>query len=180
MRKIKLLILTLILSVTAFAQINQTAVRNKVAVVDTESFYDEKAGIKKLANAEKQMGILDCFAMERYFSLTQELQKLEKEITLLQCQKITVDDKLKQLQKLKDDSKQSKDEVDACKDIAKLQTVEPVIQKIREKLKEFAKQKGYIIVTEKFSSVLVEGEVDDITSEFIQFCNDYFDKEKLK
>jgi len=61
-----------------------------------------------------------------------------------------------------------------------LRTVEPIIQKIREKLKEFAKQKGYVIIVDKFSSIPVEGEADDITLEFIQFCNDYFNKEKTQ
>ena len=70
MKITSLIILASVLTVLAFAQTNQTVTLNKVAVVNTESFYDEKTGIKKLANAGKQMGMIDCAAMKRYYSLT--------------------------------------------------------------------------------------------------------------
>ena len=81
---------------------------------------------------------------------------------------------------MNNDSNQVNDEINACKETVRLRTFEPVIEKIREKLKEFAKQKGYVIIVDKFSLIPVEDGADDITLELIRFCNDYFDKEKIK
>ena len=180
MKTINLLVITLVLTVSAFAQANQKVILRKVAVINIESFYDEKTGIKRLAIAEREMGMTDCIAMFRYVSLTKEIEESERKIVDLRCQKATVDGKLIQLQKLKDESKKASNEVDACKKIVREQRVDPIIEKIREKLIEFAKQKGYETIVDKLGSILVETEADDITSEFIQFCNDYFGKEKLK
>ena len=151
-------------------------------MINSLAFYDEKTGIKKLAMAERQMGMVDCSASFRLSLLIGEIEKLEKEVVNSQCQKLPVDDKLLQLERLKDKSKQLEVENDTCKKNFRLVTVEPIIEKIREKLKEFAKQKGYGIIFDAVwvveSTILLEGKVDNITSEFIQFCNDYFDREK--
>jgi len=182
MKSIIFCILMITATLSIPAQKHKNSISTKVAVINSLAFYDEKSGIKKLAMAEKQMGMIDCVAAFEYSSLKTETQKLEKEITELQCRKKTVDDKVSQLQKFKDLSKQKLEENKACKRKIRLQTVEPINTAIREKLKEFAKLKEYGIVVDALAIVesesIIEGEVENITTEFIKFCNDYFDKEK--
>ena len=182
MKSIIVCILLITATISISAQKDKNSVSTKVAMINSLAFYDEKSGIKKLAMAEKQMGMVDCAAMFEYSSLKAEIRKLEKEITELQCQKRSVDDKILQLQKSKDLSEQKLGENKTCKENFRLQTVEPIKATIREKLKEFAKLKGYGIVVDALTIVesesIIEGEVENLTAEFIKFCNDYFDKEK--
>jgi Skp family chaperone for outer membrane proteins len=59
--------------------------------------------------------------------------------------------------------------------------VASIISRIKEKVREFAKSKGYVLVLDKYDDAfMIEGEIVDATSEFINFCNESFDKEKLK
>lgn len=183
MKTIAFCILLTITTISVSAQTAKSINSAKVAVINTLSFYDEMTGIKKLALAEKQMGMTDCAASFHYGSLIEEIKKLEKQIAELKCQKVAVDSKLLQLQKLKDESQQALKENDACKKKVREQSVEPIVKNVREKLKEFAKMNGYEIVIDKFtiieSLVEINNDLPDITTEFIKYCNDYFNKEKL-
>jgi cytochrome c-type biogenesis protein CcmH/NrfF len=176
------LALTLVLTVLAVAQTNKNSVPIKVAVIDSHSFYDKETGIKRLVLAERMMGSIDTAASMRYPSQLSEAANLEKEISSLKCQNQNVDDKLVKLKKLKDEIKQTEDEIAAGRKKEEAIIYIPVINQIREKLKEFAKQKGYQMIVDSHSIiesfVSIESDVDDITSEFIKFCNDAFDKEK--
>lgn len=149
----------------------------KVAVINTMTFYDKEKGIKKLVQAENLLGFIEYFEIH---SLTKRIEKLENEIHLLQSQGKSVEEKNAELKGLKEELKlawkQKKAEIERKTDIL----VKPVIDEIAVKLEEFAKLKGYTVVLDlaKSKSILVVTHGIDITVEFIQFCNDHFDKEK--
>lgn len=180
----KSLIFVLLLSASAFAQTERIPAKaNKIAVVNSAFFYDEKLGIRKLASAEKLMGMTDCIAFEKYYSTFMEIERLEKEIIALEYQKLSVKDKLKQLEKLKDENNKAKNEDEACRRKIRSENVDPVVKDVRKKLQEFAKQKGFVVVIDAVQDsafLIIESEYTDITSEFIKFCNDSFEKEKTQ
>lgn len=153
----------------------------KIAIINSARFYVGKPAINKLALAERQMGMTDCAASFRYFSLLQEIKKLENEIAELKCQKLAIEGKIEQLEKLKDESNKAKNEEAVCKRDFRKMTVEPIIESVRKKLQEFIKQKGYFVVidvAQDDSFLIIDGEYTDITEDFIKFCNDSFEKEK--
>jgi hypothetical protein len=182
MRKINLLIFVLIFAASALAQTNQSASLIKIALIGSESFYDGKTGIKRLAYEERQLGMTDCAAIFRYSSLLREIQKTEKEIGALNDEKKPVIDKLIRLQTLKDESKKALDENVVCKANLRFIRVQPIVNDVRKKLKEFAESKGYAVVIDRSSSdiILIDGEMEEVTAEFIEFCNESFKKEKLQ
>jgi Skp family chaperone for outer membrane proteins len=175
MKLISLLILILVLTAASYAQ---STTANKVAVIDTEAFSKREQGIKKLIRAENSYSI-ESFGEENY--LTEKIDTLKKEIYCLQNQNKSIADKNDELQKLKAELKNIREGKKAEYERKYSLVVSPVVEKIREKLKDFAKLKGYVIVIDKSEdSILVEGEVDDITSDFIRFCNESFEKENLQ
>lgn len=174
MKIISFLFLTLILSASAFAQ---TATSNKVAVVDTSIFSDPTKGIKILVKRENSYNIE--YYLEQ--TLRKRINELEKEVYCLQNQNKSSEKKSEELKKLKAELKRTEENKKAEIERKYSLIVKPVIEKIREKLKEFANLKGYAIVIDKSNtSLLIEGEVDDITSDFIRFCNEIFEKENLQ
>ena len=167
----------LILTTSAFTQTNQTVSSNKIAIIDTSVFNDREGGIKILIQAEQSYNI------EYYekHSLMEKIDKLEKDINYLIRENQSINEKYIELQKLQAEFKLVKESKKADHNKKYSIFVSPVIEKISKKIKEFSKLKGYAIVIDKFeSSILFESGTDDITSEFIKFCNDSFDKEKLQ
>lgn len=179
MRKVtKILIgfvLSLFLCVSSFAQ-------NKIAMVHTDAFESEKTGIKKLTNAVRMIGFLDFTESFRASDLRHEIEILEKEIATLSRQKQEIIKKYEQLLKLKDQLKVSEEKVEKLYEEWISENIAPIRKRINEKLKEFSKQKGYALVFEKRSIddgvIIIDSETDDITNEFIKFCNEEFEKEK--
>jgi Skp family chaperone for outer membrane proteins len=171
-----------VFTVLAIAQSenNQLTTFNKIAVIDTFVFHDKQKGIKRLIQA------INFVRVEGYklYDLEEKIEKLKKEIFCLESQNKSVDEKKIELQKLEDEFKRTEAEKKALYEKQHSIIVTPVAEKISEKLKEFAKLKGYKVVVDKFSllepSITIVNEWQDITSEFIEFCNDYFEKEKLK
>jgi Skp family chaperone for outer membrane proteins len=171
------LIFVLILSALASAQMEQTSVKTgKVAVIDTYLFYDETRGIKKLVEAKK---IVYSESSSNISSLDTQINDLQKEIDSLIAQNKSINEAYLKLDKLvlerNGASRKNQDEIIKRHKLF----LRPVYEEIKKKAKDFAELKGYSIIVDKSEvNFLVEGEVDDITSEFIQFCNDAFDKEK--
>lgn len=178
-----ILTFTLAFTFLTFAQTEktQTVNPNKIAIVNSMLFTDEKDGIYKLAQAEKLMGMTDCAAFEKYYSTLKEIEQLKKEVAILEYQKLSITDKLDQLEKVKDENSRARIEDEACRRKIRSQSVDPIIESVRKKLEEFAKQKGYRVVIsadQDTSFLIIDAEYTNITSEFIKFCNDAFDKEK--
>lgn len=168
----------LILTASAFAQAEQKLASNKVVIIDTTVFNNNTQGIKRLVVAERS------FNVEHFYkhSLTKQIKTLEKELFSLDKQSKSFCEKSLELQKLKDELIRASEETKAEYERKYSLIVIPVIEKVREKLKEFFRVKGYAIIIDKSdilnSQTLIEGETEDITLAFIKFCNDSFEKEK--
>ena len=174
----------MILSVASFAQ-------NNIAIVNTDAFYDEKSGITELVIANKKLEVefkpIDNEIkpqLEKFNSLGKELsndisfcsrighcnlEKLEKRMVDYEVQ--SKEFKLK-LEALQLQYKKRKTEI-----------VEPINERIAEKLEVFRKNKSYTMivdVSKDNSSAIIENieTLPDITKEFIRFCNEEFEKEK--
>jgi Skp family chaperone for outer membrane proteins len=175
-KKFGFLILIIIFASVSFAQTkSETSI--KIAIVDTNVFNDREKGIKRLVKAENSYNI-EHFTEH---SLSKEIKVLEKEIDLLLNQNKPINEKYVELQKLKKELENAQEEKKAEYKRKYSIIVEPVIEKIRNKLQELNKLNGYILVIDKSNgSILIEGEVEDITEEFIKFCNESFEKEKPK
>jgi Skp family chaperone for outer membrane proteins len=156
----------------------QSVTHNIIAQVSSEMFYNEKSGIKELVRAENALKAEFSESGMRPAYFLSEIEKLEKEIFCLQSQDKEVTEKVAKLRKLKDEHKTISEKIEQGYQKRGEQIVKPIIEKIREKLKEFAKLKGYKAIVDKSFSLFIEVQTNDVTSEFIRFCNEAFDKEK--
>ncbi len=176
MRKFCFLILILIFSSVSFAQTSSEN-SNKIAVIDTNILSDKEKGIKRLTQAENSYHVENFTA----YSLSKRIDALEKEINLLLDQNKPINEKYVELQKLKKELENAQEEKKAEYKRKYSIIVEPVVEKIRKKLQEFSELNKYAVVIDKSqASIIVQGEVEDITEEFIKFCNDSFEKEESK
>jgi Skp family chaperone for outer membrane proteins len=165
----------LVLILTTGAAAQTVAVKGKVAVINTYIFGDEERGIKKLAVALRSLYGEDPGAA----ALEEQRTAAQKEIDARIAQNKPINEAYLKLNALNSEYNRRlgnrKTEIDKKHRLF----VEPVYEEIRGKLKEFTALKGYSVVIDiGDSGFLVEGEIDDITQEFIQFCNDAFEKEK--
>jgi hypothetical protein len=165
-----------ILSTSVFAQ-------NKIAVVFSDAFEDEKIGIKNLSSvvdivikdfSETGMGLYD---------LQRSIDKLNDEIEgLKKAEKPTAEKELR-IKQFIDLLEKFKKEREVAFEIALAKMTNPIRKKINQKLIEFVKQKGILILIDgskdKKGSILWIDELAYITEEFIKFCNEEFEKEKL-
>lgn len=180
MRLTILSILFLSFTTTIFAQnVADSAPKAQIAMVNMSLFYDKELGIKKLVQA-KSLLIGKFHHNYRLQKLALEIERLEKEPHSLQIEKELVQLKIVEIEKLKIERNQEKDRVDALFKDEYNKLISPIHEKIMKKIKDFAKEKGYLIVLDKSSltesDVIIEGRADDITSEFIKYCNESFDK----
>lgn len=182
MRKVtKILIgfvLSLFLCVSSFAQ-------NKIAVVDTNAFYDEKSGIIDLISVNKKVREE---LKDKLDSDYKEIQKLINELEEIRnrpkvgCPSTElIEEKIKKLDQLQSSFKLKINEAN----IEFTNREKPINERITAKLEIFKKNKGYLIILDqsKMESSFFIYEEDssiDITKEFIKFCNEEFEKEKHK
>lgn len=161
-------VLSLFLCVSLFAQ-------NKIAVVNSDAFYNEKSGVKVLTNAVIASDGDDFETpriRKRIEELKIEIEKLKNSIKPYESQKLEISKLESQLQKKQEIFEKRRSIL-----------VEPVLKRIEAKLEIFSKQKGYTKVIDLSddkiaNAVLFINESIDVTNEFIKFCNEEFEKEK--
>lgn len=176
-RTFVLLIFTLLVCVSSFAQ-------NKIAVVDASVFYDEKNGIMELVTSNKKLEDEFKPKAEKFNDIGKELAK---DITI--CSKTGHCD-LKELEKriteYEKQNKEFKETFYTQFEKRKAEIVEPINRKIGDKAKEFVKKKGYAMlldISKSKSESWIICELchdNDVTNEFIKFCNEEFEKEKAR
>lgn len=173
-----LFIFAVFLCVSSFAQ-------NKIAVVNGYLFYNEKLGIKKLT---KMVSFLDTQHNGCTYScgpLRREIVKLTGEIEQLKALGKSVADKTLELSNVEKELENimEKDRSHSKKLYSIF--VEPIEKQIKDKLKLFEKEKGYLKILDLSDDKTADGilyidESIDITDEFIKFCNEEFEKEKAQ
>jgi Skp family chaperone for outer membrane proteins len=162
-------VLSLFLCVSSFAQ-------DKIAVIDTNVFYDEKSGIKVLTETIKSTYECDFQSS----SFRKKIAELKNEINNLKTQDKSIDEKSLELSKVEEEFNLYRKNRDESYKKRYSLLVEPVIKKIGEKVKEFAKKNGHTIILDvsKSNDWFICELCNDITNEFIKFCNEEFEKEK--
>jgi Skp family chaperone for outer membrane proteins len=170
-------ILLLLSAATAFGQ------SSRVAMIDVD-LLDKANGIQRLYAVRKLIMASDP-CDHRCSSMEQDINSLEKEIAHLKCASEPLRDRESRLQKLRE-------EYDQVRVSAKERTayyynlwMKPLVDDIRDMTKKFAAERGYAIVLDKSSafdsSVLIEvDEKDDVTTEFVAFCNAEFARREKK
>ncbi|MEZ5429137.1 MAG: OmpH family outer membrane protein [Pyrinomonadaceae bacterium] len=177
-------IFAMICVMSGFAQAQAPA---KIALVDTDAFYDTKEGIAKIINAYK--------SLETEFKPTQtelengakRLQALQAEIQKLQTQandpnnKVPIDKnaaqaKVDEYERLQRDMKFKQEDAKARYEKREQALIGPIVDDIGKALGEFAKQKGYTMILDigkmyNQRIVVFWENTPDITKEFVQYYN---------
>ncbi len=185
----KSLIFVLILSALAFAQTEnpQTLSQNKIAVINTEAFYHKDTGIKELADVYSQLEIEFKAKNDELALMFEGSKKMLKEIEdfgvcKFGCPSESVfkakrDEYEKLLCKIQIENSVAK----SLYKKRELELAGIVKKKVAEAIKQFAKEKGYVMVLDSSkdnASVIIEGETDEITKEFIKYYSENFTKSK--
>ena len=161
----------------------------EIASVDSELFKNSKNGIKELVDANKKLE-------DEFIRLADELRKLFEKYNILGKEleeiakfvepprNITTEvlkNKIAELKSTESEIEKKQSEGKTNYEKRYSETVEIVNKKIAEALKEFAKINNYTIVldgSEENSSAIIQGEIIDVTKEFIQFYNKRFANQK--
>ena len=164
-----------VFSITALAQTAPV----KIVLINTASFYDEKAGITKLVNAEKQ---LNTEFTAQIKALQDDNTKLQAIATELQnMQKLPVAptayaEKQEEGERLQRQIGYKKTDLEAAINKRRQALMGPISDDIGKALDEFAKKNGYGVIFDASKlvdagSLLFLAESADITKDFVAFYN---------
>ncbi len=174
----------LLFSVSAFAQTTQN---NKVFVIDTGAFADEKEGIKKFSDANKQVfdGLKQEYA--ELAKLARKIQDMKKEFQVLseQFQKTpngpiseaSLQAKADEIANMEIDFKRKEEDLELKFAKRSQALIHPIRLDIYKEMNTFAKAKGYPIILDLVQLVesnlilAIGDEKVDLTKEFIQYYN---------
>lgn len=173
-----LLALVFLLSILANAQ-------QRIGVVNGYLFSDEKVGIRKLAESVAFLNYSHNGCTYACGPLTEKIKTLAKEIEVLKVASASIQEKEKELSDTKQQLKRIQEDDRARYEKLFAMLIEPIMNEINAKLISFSKQKGYTklfdISDDKVAeAVLYIDESIDVTKEFIQFCNEEFEKVKIQ
>ncbi len=151
---------------------------HKTVFINGSIFHSGQSGIKLLDDTEWFIHPeIDLGSMH----LMMQIEETESEIDKLIVQNKSINEKylvLKELRSLA--GKRSIEYRDKMVE-DQIKYIGPIFEKIREKIREFSQLKGYTMIIDSFYSRKIVGNDEiDATAEFLQFCNDAFEKEKLE
>jgi Skp family chaperone for outer membrane proteins len=167
-----------ILSVSAFAQ----ATPVKLGMINTEAFYDDKIGITKLINAQKQLDRefeLQIKTLRdgntKLQSIATEMQTMQK-LPQAQFNQAAFSSKRDEGERLQRELNYKKTELEAAISKRRDVVVSPVSRDIGKGIDDFAKKNGYgaILDVSKLAesgALLFLADTADVTKEFITFYN---------
>jgi Skp family chaperone for outer membrane proteins len=152
----------------------------KIAIIDSNAFFDEKGGITKLVNAAKQLNEgfkptqveLDTLN-KRLQTLAVEIENLRKQPSPDQRALQTKADEGEQLQRnIKYKTEDAKEKYTRQQGLA----IGPVMQAIGKGLQDYAKQKGYTLIFDMAKDqngflVAIGDQSADVTKDFVTFYN---------
>jgi Skp family chaperone for outer membrane proteins len=160
----------------------------KTAKVNFDAFENEKTGIKELVDV---LGKLDIEFNSKFDELklaADKITKFGKEIrekykdygTSCPIRPSKIQEEVEIFEKLLDDYKENQKSVSFLFNNRKKEMTETINRKIRVKLGEFNKLKGFAFIYDSadVNSIVSKEESTDVTQEFIKFCNEEFEKEK--
>lgn len=185
MRIVPVLLATLIVTgaLQVHSQKKVITATPRVVVVDSSVFSDSNTGIRRLVEVKQSMGFVDCSAGFRYARMTSQINEKMKEIADLECKGASTDEIKRELSLLNQESWKADEENKNCLRVARKERLEPILQKIQEKLKEYGKLRNYQIIVGSKSEdgfpLYLLGQFDDVTYEFIDYFNS-FDPGKIR
>ena len=167
MKLFQITIFILILVGANFAQ-------NKIGFINGYEFYDEKSGIKKLVEAIK-MTYEDDF-------ITPQISKRAEELKI-EIENLKKLGKSTEIQDVKfNELKEKLNAISESKKKRYTLLVGLIEKQINDKLELFANKNGYkkiFNIVDLEESLLYIEESAFVTNEFIKFCNEEFEKEKV-
>ena len=153
----------------------------RIAVINTDAFSDERAGITKYVNAVKTVNTEFAPAQKEIEALVSKLQTLEKEINAIRssgapADQQAVERKVEEYDKLQRDAKFKTEDAKTRYERRFSALTSPLNQDIGLALREFGKQKGFAIILDPSRDttgliVSIPDEKIDVTAEFITFYN---------
>lgn len=157
----------------------------KIAIIDSNLFSDEKAGLVRYVNAFKQ---IDADArpktteLQTMFARAQALQKEAEQMTQAYQSNpkgpITaaqIQAKVDELEKIKRDSGYKREDLNSFVQTRRQQLLAPIVQDITKALQEYAKQRGYTVIfdlaKDNTGFLVINDDRLDVTKDFIAFYN---------
>jgi Skp family chaperone for outer membrane proteins len=186
MKTLRLIVVSMVcaafLSVSAMAQASPAA---KIALIDTQAFYDTTGGITKILNGYKRLQAELKPEADKYQGKITQFNTLKKSYDTLVAQaqegKVPVkpedvQSKQDQLTDLQTDIKRMQEDLKVKQDKREAEILGPIVKEVGNSIQDFAKQKGYTLVLDvgrmyNAQMLLFIDDKTDITKEFITFYN---------
>jgi Skp family chaperone for outer membrane proteins len=173
------------LMMVAAASYAQTAQASpKIGFINSDAFYDEKDGVRKLINAYKTLDTETKPQRDALVALGNRIELLQKELATLQEQaskNVPIDRnaanaKSDEFERLKREYQFKSEDYKAVTERRRQAIVGPVSQEIATAIREFATQKGLAVIMDyaklaETGLLLHYTEAADSTKEFIAYIN---------
>lgn len=166
------------LSIFAFAQVPTAPI--KLALIETDAFYDEKIGITKLVAATKQLNSEFATQIKALEDGGAKLQAIAKELETMprqtQAQQVALSAKQDEGERLQRELNYKKTELETAINKRRAVLIAPISQEIGKGIDEFAKKNGYGAILDigklaDSGALLFLAESANVTKEFIAFYN---------
>ncbi len=159
----------------------------KTAKINTDAFEDEKTGIKELVGVLAKLEVEFKQKIDELKLLADKITKFQKEVqqkysgVYEPIRPLNLDEDLAFFEKLKAEFIEKQESLIFLFTKRKKEMTETINNRIQVKLAEFNKIKGFAFIydSSKVNSIVIgEGSID-VTKEFVKYCNEEFEKEKL-
>ena len=161
----------------------QVGAANKIVVIDTAAFFNEKTGITKIITASRNLSSELAPKRAAVQQIVAKIDALNKELTTFQSNaskgipvdEKTVQGKVEELDRLKREGKYQEDEFNAFAQKRQNEIVGPVYSEVLKSLGDYVKSKDYGLLfdasKDQSGMLIFASEKFDITRDFITFYN---------
>lgn len=161
----------------------QVGAANKIVVIDTAAFFNEKTGITKIITASRNLSSELAPKRAAVQQIVAKIDALNKELTTFQSNaskgipvdEKTVQGKVEELDRLKREGKYQEDEFNAFAQKRQNEIVGPVYSEVLKSLGDYVKSKDYGLLfdasKDQSGMLIFASEKFDITKDFITFYN---------
>jgi len=183
-------VFVLIFSALAFAQTEKTQSNyaSKIGFINSEAFDNKETGIKEIVETNEKLEAEFKPQIDELKAIAEKIQNQQEEFKKAgsgywdgPIPKEKLDKSLKDYESDVCKYKTRTEEIKSQYDKRKSEIFADVYKKVRDTIKQFAKEKGYLIVLDSSkdnSSAIIEVETIDITKEFIKYYNENIAKSK--
>jgi Skp family chaperone for outer membrane proteins len=177
------LIMIMIAANAGVAQTQTGASAQRIVIVDTAAFFNEKTGIVKIINVSRQVANELAPRRAEVNAIATRVETLDKELETLKqntASGIPVDQKAAQakydeVERLKREGKFKQDDFNAYAEKRQQQVVGPVFADVMKALAEYVKLKGFGMVfdvsKDQSGMLIYATEQFEITKDFISYYN---------